>query len=168
MGRDTAVGTATLYGLDGRGIEFRCVRNFQHPSRQALRLTQVPAQWVQGCLETRLEAHRKCRKQGNQLRYTLACTKCLHKATAHPSLRMWLSTYTHILQSRPSTLTISKNFRLCKNEELTSCLPAICISSQGLALVATVTVHPLYAFKNRAVFESCMFSKCNTEGSVGT
>jgi hypothetical protein len=33
MGRDSAVGIATPYGLDGPGIEFRLGRSFTHPSR---------------------------------------------------------------------------------------------------------------------------------------
>jgi len=48
VGRDSAVGIATRYGLDGPGIESRCGRDFTHPSRQALRPTQPPIQWVLG------------------------------------------------------------------------------------------------------------------------
>ena len=33
VGRDSAVGTATRYGLDGPGIEYRWGRDFPHPSR---------------------------------------------------------------------------------------------------------------------------------------
>jgi len=36
------------YGLDGPGIEFRCVRDFPHLSRAALEPTQPPVQWVRG------------------------------------------------------------------------------------------------------------------------
>jgi hypothetical protein len=36
MGRDSSVGIATRYELDGPGIECRWGRNFQHPSRPAL------------------------------------------------------------------------------------------------------------------------------------
>jgi len=36
VGRDSAVGTATRYGLDGPGIESRWGRDFLHPSRLAL------------------------------------------------------------------------------------------------------------------------------------
>ena len=43
-GRDSSVGIATRYGLDGPGIEALGVRDFQHPSRQA------PIEWVQGLL----------------------------------------------------------------------------------------------------------------------
>ena len=47
-GRDSSVGIATDYGLDGPGIEFQWGRNFQHPSRPALGPTQAPVQWVPG------------------------------------------------------------------------------------------------------------------------
>ena len=47
-GRDSSVGKATRYGLDGPGIEFRWGRDFPHPSRPALRPTQSPVQWVPG------------------------------------------------------------------------------------------------------------------------
>ena len=36
VGRDSSVGIATRYGLDGPGIEFRWGRDFPHLSRQAL------------------------------------------------------------------------------------------------------------------------------------
>jgi len=36
LGRDTSVGIATSYGLDGPGMEFRWGRDFPHPSRTAL------------------------------------------------------------------------------------------------------------------------------------
>ena len=39
-GHDSSVGTATCYGLDGPGIEFRWGRNFPHLSRPAPRPTQ--------------------------------------------------------------------------------------------------------------------------------
>jgi len=44
VGRDSSVGMATRYGLDGPGIESRCGRDFSHPSRSALRTTQPPVQ----------------------------------------------------------------------------------------------------------------------------
>jgi hypothetical protein len=46
--RDSSVGIATRYGLDGPGIESRWGRDFPHPSRPALGPTQPPVQWVQG------------------------------------------------------------------------------------------------------------------------
>ena len=47
-GRDSSVGIATRYGLDGPGIESRWGRDFPHPSRPALGPTQPPVQWVPG------------------------------------------------------------------------------------------------------------------------
>ena len=46
MGRHSSVGTATLYGLEGPGIECRWGRDFPHPSRLVLGPTQPPIQWV--------------------------------------------------------------------------------------------------------------------------
>ena len=46
--RDSVVGIATRYWLDGPGIESRWGRDFPHPSRLTLRPTQPPVQWVQG------------------------------------------------------------------------------------------------------------------------
>ena len=48
MGRDSSVGIATLYGLDGPGIESFWGLGFPHPSRPALGPTQPPIQWVPG------------------------------------------------------------------------------------------------------------------------
>ena len=48
-GRDSSVGIATCYGLDGPLIESRLGgRDFPHPSRPALGPTQPPIQWVPG------------------------------------------------------------------------------------------------------------------------
>ena len=48
MERDSSVGVATRYGLDGPVIESRWGREFPHPSTQALGLPQPPVQWVPG------------------------------------------------------------------------------------------------------------------------
>jgi hypothetical protein len=42
--RDSSVGIATSYGLDGPGIESRWGRDFPHPSRPAVEPTQPPVQ----------------------------------------------------------------------------------------------------------------------------
>jgi hypothetical protein len=47
-GRDSSVGIATRYGLDGPGIESRWGRDFPHPSRPTLGPTQPSIQWVPG------------------------------------------------------------------------------------------------------------------------
>ena len=47
-GRDSSVGIATRYGLDGPGIESLWGRDFPHPSRPALGPTQPPVQWIPG------------------------------------------------------------------------------------------------------------------------
>jgi len=46
--RDSAVGIATRYELDGPRIEFRRGRHFPYPYRLTLRPTQPPVQWVSG------------------------------------------------------------------------------------------------------------------------
>ena len=46
LGRNSSVGIATRYGLDGLGIESRWGLDFLHPSRQVLGSTQPPVQWV--------------------------------------------------------------------------------------------------------------------------
>ena len=48
MGRDSSVGIATRYGLDGPGIESRCARVFQYPLRPVLGTTLPLVQWVPG------------------------------------------------------------------------------------------------------------------------
>jgi hypothetical protein len=46
VGRDSSVGIATRYVLDGPGIESRWRRDFPQPSRPTLEPTQPPVQWV--------------------------------------------------------------------------------------------------------------------------
>ena len=41
--RDSSIGIATHYGLDGAGIESRWVHDFPHPSRPALGAPQPPS-----------------------------------------------------------------------------------------------------------------------------
>jgi len=48
LGRDSVVGIATRYWLDGPGIELCWARDFPHPSRPELGSTQPPVQWVPG------------------------------------------------------------------------------------------------------------------------
>ena len=48
MGRDSSVGIATRYRLDGPGIESWWGLDFLHPPRPALGPTQPPIQWVPG------------------------------------------------------------------------------------------------------------------------
>jgi len=47
-GPGSVAGIATVYCLDGPGIESRWGRDFPHMSRRALGLTQPPVQWVPG------------------------------------------------------------------------------------------------------------------------
>ena len=44
VGRDSSAGTATRYGLDGPGIEFRRRRDFLHAFKRALGPNQTPVQ----------------------------------------------------------------------------------------------------------------------------
>jgi hypothetical protein len=46
VGRDSSVGIATRYGLDGPGIESRWERDLPHSSKAALGPTQPHIQWV--------------------------------------------------------------------------------------------------------------------------
>ena len=46
VGRDSSVGIATGYGMDGTGIESRWRRDFPHPSRLALKHTQPSIQYL--------------------------------------------------------------------------------------------------------------------------
>jgi hypothetical protein len=48
VARDSAVGIAIRYGLNGPGIESRWGRGFSHLSRPAFWPTQPPVQWVSG------------------------------------------------------------------------------------------------------------------------
>jgi len=60
MGRDSVVGIATRYGLDGSGFESRWGREYPHPSRPALGHTQSPVQWVPGLFHEGKEAGALC------------------------------------------------------------------------------------------------------------
>ena len=53
-GRDSSVGIATRYGVDGPGIEFQWGREFPHPSRPAPRPVQPPMWWLAVALTTHL------------------------------------------------------------------------------------------------------------------
>ena len=44
--RNSSVGIATGYGLEGPGIEYRCGRDSSLLSRPALKSTRPPIQWV--------------------------------------------------------------------------------------------------------------------------
>jgi hypothetical protein len=48
MGRDSSVGIATRYCLDGPKMEYRWWQDFPRPARPALGSTQPPIQWVRG------------------------------------------------------------------------------------------------------------------------
>ena len=49
-GRDSSVGIATRYRLEGPGIESRWGRDFPHPSRPVLGPTRPPIQWLPGLI----------------------------------------------------------------------------------------------------------------------
>ena len=49
MGRDSSVGIATGYELEGPRMESRWGRDFPHLSRPTLGPTQPPVQWGMGC-----------------------------------------------------------------------------------------------------------------------
>ena len=48
LGRDSSVGIATPYGMDGPGIKSRWDRDFPHPFGPTLGSTQPPILWVPG------------------------------------------------------------------------------------------------------------------------
>jgi hypothetical protein len=48
VGRDSATGTATHYGMGGQGIETQWGQDFPHPTRPALESTQLSIKWVPG------------------------------------------------------------------------------------------------------------------------
>jgi len=48
VGRDSSVGVATRYGLDGPGIESQLGPDFPHTSIPTVGLTKTPAQWMSG------------------------------------------------------------------------------------------------------------------------
>jgi hypothetical protein len=51
---DIVVGLATIYGLNGLGIEPRYGRDIPHPSRQAMGLTHSRVQWVWGVSQSKV------------------------------------------------------------------------------------------------------------------
>jgi hypothetical protein len=79
VGRDSSVGIATRYGLDGLGIESRWGRDFPQPSRPALGPTQPPVQWVP-CLFPR-------GKTGRGVGLATPSPPC---AEAHESVQLYL------------------------------------------------------------------------------
>ena len=48
LGRNSAVGISTRYGMDGPVIESLWGRDFPHPPRLTLGPTQPPIKWVPG------------------------------------------------------------------------------------------------------------------------
>jgi len=60
VSRDSAVGIAACYGLDGPGIEFRWRRDLLRPSRPALGPIQPPTQWILGLFHVGKAAGELC------------------------------------------------------------------------------------------------------------
>jgi len=46
VSQDSSVSVGIHYKLDVPGIEFQCGRDFPHPSKPTLGLTQPPIKWV--------------------------------------------------------------------------------------------------------------------------
>jgi hypothetical protein len=83
VGRDSSVGVATRYGLEGPGIEFRWGRDFPHLSRPALGTTQPPVQWVEGL-------SRGQRRPGRGTDHPPHLVQMSRKIRAIPLLSLWV------------------------------------------------------------------------------
>jgi hypothetical protein len=84
--RDSIVGIATCYGLDGSGLEPRCgqeIFTFPHPYKPALGPTQAPIQWVPGILS---RVKRPERGFDNPLPTSAEVIKSWHSYTSTPLL----------------------------------------------------------------------------------